>query len=396
MYLREHWSYLTTAGEYPGIDALRALAVSAVVLFHFQWLPFGWIGVDLFFVISGFLIGGIIIDKAGIGQFSMIDFYRNRALRILPVYYAIIALCYFFKRDSSGLDAVALRSIATAAAFLQTAGPYFFPNQFVLNHAYIPGGSWSLAVEEIFYIFAPILLLFLLGALSKLLDVARALFIIALAAIPVRFYMTKNFMPDDPNWHFASFLQFHSRYDELLSGVICALLVRSVVDLKRLSHGFVVAVVVLIAIFLAFLSSHPIYLRQPAMLTRDTVWLPTLLGAAGAASVLGFYWRPVKSRVIIALARLSYPLYLMHILVAEVVMRPSRTLEIALKSMGPDAVNFLIVVASVVLSWLLSLTVEYPFIRIYKRAVILKRIDNSTHSDTELKVSEAKPPLNEH
>jgi peptidoglycan/LPS O-acetylase OafA/YrhL len=366
LYLREHWLYLTRTGSYPGIDAMRALAVSAVILFHFKWLPFGWIGVDLFFVISGFLIGGIIIDKVNAGQFSMIEFYRNRALRILPIYYTAIALCYLFKASSTKLDSVALNSIATAALFLQTSGPYFFPTQFVVDPSYIPGGSWSLVVEETFYIFSPVLLIFLLAIFPKILDVAKILVIIALAAIPIRLYMTKDFAYDDSNWHFANFIQFHSRYDELLAGIICAILVRSIPELRRWSQGFVVASAVLASIFLAFIVSHPIYLKNPQMLTRDTVWLPTLLGAVCAVSVLGFYWMPVKTKVIIALARLSYPLYLMHILLEEVVKQASSLMELASKYMGINAINLIIMVLSIILSWLLSLTIEYPFIRIYK------------------------------
>ena len=368
LYFREHWSYLTKSGVYPGVDAIRAIALSSVVLFHFAWFPIGWIGVDLFFVISGFLIGGIIIDKAIDGRFSMVEFYRNRALRILPVYYTMIALCCFFKAGSKSFDALALKSIATAAVFFHTAGPYFFPSQFVIDLSFLPGGSWSLAVEEMFYIFAPLVLLLLIGASSKLHNIAKILGLVALAAILVRLFMTQNFAHDDHNWHVASFIQFHSRYDELLAGVVCAALVRHFPELRRWSQGFAFAAIVLIAIFLAFMFAHPVYIKSPQALTRDTVWLPTLLGAAGAAFLLGFYWVPVKSKVVIVLARLSYPLYLMHIFVWEVAKRTPGLMEMAEKSIGIDLANLIMVGVSVVLSWLLSLFVEYPFIRIYKRS----------------------------
>jgi peptidoglycan/LPS O-acetylase OafA/YrhL len=367
LYFREHWTYLTKPGLYPGIDALRAIAVTSVVLFHFKWLPFGWIGVDLFFAISGFLIGGIIIDKAIDRRFSMIEFYRNRALRILPVYYSMIALCYVFKSGSKPLDALALKSIATATVFLQNAGPYFFSGQFVIDHSFIPGGSWSLAVEEFFYIFAPLVLLFLIGATSNLVNIAKILGLLALSGIPVRLFMTSGFAPDDPNWHFASFVQFHSRYDELLAGVICAILVRKFPQMRHWSQGFAFASIVLMAIFLAFIFAHPAYLSSPKIITRDTIWLPTLLGATGAAFILSTYWIPFESKIVIALARLSYPLYLMHIFVIEVAMAIPDFMKTAEKNIGLHATYLAFAALSIAFSWLLSLAIEYPFIRIYKK-----------------------------
>ena len=68
------------------IDGLRALAVLSVVLFHIDpaWVPGGFIGVDIFFVISGFLITGIIVRGIENGQFSIKEFYRRRIKRIVP------------------------------------------------------------------------------------------------------------------------------------------------------------------------------------------------------------------------------------------------------------------------------------------------------------------------
>ena len=67
------------------IDGLRAFAVSAVILFHLGYLPNGYLGVDVFFVISGYLITSIVYGKASRGTFSIADFYRRRIRRILPL-----------------------------------------------------------------------------------------------------------------------------------------------------------------------------------------------------------------------------------------------------------------------------------------------------------------------
>src|SRR5260221_12667245 len=77
----------------PDIDGLRAIAVTSVVLFHAGLFPFdaGFVGVDIFFVISGYLIGGIILRWATDGTFRFTDFYARRARRILPLRSLILA-----------------------------------------------------------------------------------------------------------------------------------------------------------------------------------------------------------------------------------------------------------------------------------------------------------------
>jgi peptidoglycan/LPS O-acetylase OafA/YrhL len=72
----------------PDIDGLRAVAVIAILLFHFdeRWLPGGFVGVDIFFVISGFLITSLIIGERSAGEFSFSGFYVRRIRRIVPAW----------------------------------------------------------------------------------------------------------------------------------------------------------------------------------------------------------------------------------------------------------------------------------------------------------------------
>ena len=82
-------------GYRPGLDGLRGLAVAAVFVYHAhgESLPGGWLGVDLFFVLSGFLITGILLDtKGGDGYFR--NFYARRALRIFPLYYGFLFIWF--------------------------------------------------------------------------------------------------------------------------------------------------------------------------------------------------------------------------------------------------------------------------------------------------------------
>ncbi|HEY2419636.1 MAG TPA: acyltransferase, partial [Steroidobacteraceae bacterium] len=83
-----NWTYR------PEIDGLRALAVLAVVLFHYRVPGFsgGFVGVDVFFVISGYLITGLILKERGEGRFSLRQFYERRIRRIFPALFAMLAV----------------------------------------------------------------------------------------------------------------------------------------------------------------------------------------------------------------------------------------------------------------------------------------------------------------
>ncbi|NGO52078.1 acyltransferase [Mesorhizobium camelthorni] len=165
------------------VQALRGLAVLLVVLYHTQIAPFGYLGVDIFFVISGFLITGLIATQLEQSRFSFWEFYYRRAKRLLPAAYVVIALTTiaapFFLSD------VGLREFRT-----QVLGALTFTGNIVLwNQADYFGGSaetkpllhfWSLAVEEQCYLLLPAFLALVpkrwwLSAVSSLLVASLAL-----------------------------------------------------------------------------------------------------------------------------------------------------------------------------------------------------------------------------
>ena len=146
------------------IDGLRALAVLPVILFHagFEWFSGGFVGVDVFFVISGYLITTIIISEMAEGKFSIINFYERRARRILPALFFVMASCLPFAwlwltpgdlRDF-GQSLVAVSTFSSNILFWLESG--YFDTAAELKPLL---HTWSLAVEEQYYILFPIFLM---------------------------------------------------------------------------------------------------------------------------------------------------------------------------------------------------------------------------------------------
>ena len=146
------------------IDGLRALAVLPVILFHagFEWFSGGFVGVDVFFVISGYLITTIIISEMAEEKFSILNFYERRARRILPALFFVMAACLPFAwlwlapydlRDF-GQSLVAVSTFSSNILFWWEKG--YFDTAAELKPLL---HTWSLAVEEQYYILFPIFLL---------------------------------------------------------------------------------------------------------------------------------------------------------------------------------------------------------------------------------------------
>ena len=152
-----------SAGYRPDIDGLRAIAVTSVVFYHahLAWLGGGFVGVDIFFVISGFLITSIIRQELDAGRFSFARFYARRMRRILPALFAMIAASYVLAHLI--LSPVELRNLAgsiAAATFGASNILFAFSEDYFADDAvYRPMlMTWSLGVEEQFYLVLPLLL----------------------------------------------------------------------------------------------------------------------------------------------------------------------------------------------------------------------------------------------
>lgn len=153
----------TTQSYRPDIDGLRAIAVLAVLVYHYfpDVLPSGFIGVDIFFVLSGFLISGIVLDDLASGRFRILVFYQRRVRRIFPAFLLVLGTCLLLgwwvlladEYAQLGRHTAAGAGFAANFALWQESG--YFDNAAdtkPLLHL------WSLGIEEQFYLLWPLLL----------------------------------------------------------------------------------------------------------------------------------------------------------------------------------------------------------------------------------------------
>lgn len=207
------------SGYRPDIDGLRAVAIIPVLLFHAGISQFsgGYVGVDIFFVISGFLITQIIVRELDAGTFSITRFYERRARRILPLLITVlvtVTIASIAIDLPSDLEAVQRSVIATV---LFVSNFHFFADVGYFSQAAETKPllhTWSLAVEEQFYIGFPILLLFL----AKHAPSARALAISAIAVVSLG--LAISLQGDKSGFNF---YMLPTRAWELMAGALIAL-----------------------------------------------------------------------------------------------------------------------------------------------------------------------------
>jgi peptidoglycan/LPS O-acetylase OafA/YrhL len=228
---------IESARRIPQLDGIRGTAILLVIIWHFVIVPvtqgpyqgvfarmvahaglLTWSGVDLFFILSGFLIGGILIDaKDSPNYFS--TFYVRRVFRILPIY-LLVVIAYLLLWSAAAGQRILLQE--TLGRPMPWYVYFTFTQNFWLAHhswdAVYLTLSWSLAVEEQFYLLLPAII----RVLPKrfLLPVAVAL---AFGSAGARSLM---YLQYGPSWGTAAYTLIVSRADALMLGVICAVLLR--------------------------------------------------------------------------------------------------------------------------------------------------------------------------
>ncbi|MFI5394428.1 MAG: acyltransferase family protein [Candidatus Binatia bacterium] len=208
--------------HFPALDGLRAIAALLVVGFHSALVRNGWIGVDLFFVLSGFLIGRILFTQLAGGGINFRGFYVRRIFRIFPAYYAVLSMSVAV----SLFVPIGRPLTATWGTILLRSVPNYL---YVSNYLYgtgwwIPNAlawGWSLCIEEHFYLIAPALLT-LLWRGKAVQPRRRAVVLAVLALVPLVFRLAA-FVRDPTQIVFARlYPESHTHCEGLWCGVLVA------------------------------------------------------------------------------------------------------------------------------------------------------------------------------
>ncbi|MDN7124548.1 acyltransferase [Pseudidiomarina sp. 1APP75-32.1] len=285
----------------PEIDGLRAIAVLPVILFHagLKFFSGGYVGVDVFFVISGYLITTILLNEIEQGRFSIVKFYERRAKRILPALFVVLIACIPFawawltpsQLASFGQGLIAIILFGSNILFWRQSD-YFAAasEENPLLH------TWSLAVEEQYYIFFPLLLLGLwrFGRNPVFyIVVTLSLLSLALAEWGWRYSPTANFY------------LLPTRAWELGAGAICAFVLQK---REQPNNQFIawLGLLMIIVSILSFDSRTPfpsLYALLPVVGTA------LLILFAGDKTFVG---RLLSLRPLVGIGLLSYSAYLWH------------------------------------------------------------------------------------
>ena len=283
------------------IQGLRALAATLVLIFHAKFISGGFIGVDIFYVISGFLITGLLLKELNAtGRISLKAFYLRRSKRLLPASFLVLFVTALFawlvlppiSRGSIGRDLIATTLYISNYLFAWWENDYqnlnATPSPFI--------HYWSLAVEEQFYIFWP---LFIIG-LAKLKSARKFLIGFSLVTV-ITFALGVWLTIVTPIWAFYS---LPTRAWELSVGALIALLPA----LRRQSRLLAILGVIALGV-------SALWFNESTAFPGTYALLP-VLGTAALLSSIGAWPNPLKwlatNRVSVWLGKISYPLYLWH------------------------------------------------------------------------------------
>jgi peptidoglycan/LPS O-acetylase OafA/YrhL len=359
-----------------GLDHLRALAITYVLLFHYQifahpdWVnkigSFGWTGVDLFFVLSGFLISGQLFSAIAKGKpISMREFFTKRFFRIIPPYLVILGLylAFPFLREREHMAPLWKHLTFTFNFGLDYSQTGTFTH------------SWSLCVEEQFYLALP-LTLGLLTYFNAGKKAAYLLIALFLAGFPIRYINWHYFVePASASDHFGAFFNkyiyypTYNRLDGLLVGVSIAGAYTFYPAIKTTINKY--ANMIMLAGVLILIAAY--FVSAPQATFNTTIWGYPLIslgyGLIVAAIVCpGNFLYNVKSKVISQIATLSYGIYLSHKLVIHLTQG---LLEKAGISPNGNLMMLCCLFASVAAALILRYTIEKPSLKLRNR--VLKR-----------------------
>jgi peptidoglycan/LPS O-acetylase OafA/YrhL len=362
-----------------GLDLLRILAIALVVTQHYPtplnyknmiyWFHWGWSGVDLFFVLSGYLIGFQVLEPIYCGsKFSFLNFYVKRIFRIMPLYFLILSIYFTFP---------AVWETGTISPLIQFVS---FTQNFGLDRARIGTftHAWSLCVEEHFYCMLPIFAV-LFGQLKRSNLVPLFLLSLLVFEILLRFIVW-NRLADHGIVSFAAFDEFlyyptYCHVDGLVMGLGIAFIQlfrpKLWARLSQLGNRSLIFGLIIIAIAM-YLSNHFISIRTAVLgyPLFSLGWLGLVLAALSTNGILSKLGSNLSSGWIRSLALLTYAIYLSHKIVIKMA-------HLLLLRLGYDVFGIygtsLTVLAILLVAFLLHEIVEKPFLKLRNQLLQLHK-----------------------
>ena len=292
------------------IDGLRALAVVPVIFFHAGFRAFsgGFVGVDVFFVISGYLITSLILAESALGTFSLAGFYERRARRILPALFVVMAVCIpvsWFLLLPSDMKAFS-ESLVAVSVFASNVLFYSESGYFAADAELKPLlHTWSLAVEEQFYVLFPLFLLAAWQIGRKW--VAASLAVVAFISLALAQWGAFNYPA-------ATFFLLPTRGWELLMGGLIALHCNSRQSSASIASSRPPLEGIASAVGVAMILSGVFVFGKETPFPSLYALLPTLGTAlvilfAHPQTVIG---KMLGSRILVGIGLISYSAYLWH------------------------------------------------------------------------------------
>jgi peptidoglycan/LPS O-acetylase OafA/YrhL len=292
-------------GHHPALDGVRGVAVGLVVLFH-TWTaaaPGGLIGVDIFFVLSGFLITTLLLEERRLtGRTSLPRFYTRRALRLMPALLVVLLWCVLMAalEPTWRLAAPTLRAVPFSLGYVANWAYAYGADLGLLAH------TWSLSVEEQFYLLWPLLLI----GLMRWRGPRTALLACGVGILTV--WVARAVMVAHGAGWLPVYGSFETRADALLAG--CALALAGHLGLLRRLPGWLVAAAGLLG-FAAL--AAVIRLPDPyGWLLHGGFGVVAIATSLLLAALVTRSWSPLVSlfslRPLVALGRVSYGVYLWH------------------------------------------------------------------------------------
>ncbi len=328
-------SVLKSPSRISSIDFFRAMAILSVMLYHFRKiLPMGYLGVDLFFVISGFLVGGIVVKATFENRHtSFFKFILQRGFKIWPSYYFFIFFIFWYKDRDFTWDNI---------------GKYLF---FYQNYTGESSPIWSLCVEEHFYILLPILFILIQKFTGDLKIKIMKAAVYSIIAAGILFKFASYYLTNSHD----TFAGTHNRLDGLAWGVLLSINLYRKPSVKKPWLYIVSGLVILIATIISSLYSP--YFKS--------LFLHSFTPVSFYLLMAGLYHVDFsRLHLLRIVSYYSYNIFLWHSLVGGVIIGQfGFSVFIIIVSM----------VASVIVGAVVTIIVEEPFLRLRESVSFLKK-----------------------